>query len=319
MGIKGLSMLLQTHAPAAVREVTMEDLFGRKVAMDASMSIYQFMVAVRTASGSGGAEAMLMNEHGEVTSHLQGIFYRTIRMLENGLKPVFVFDGKPPTLKSDELQRRSTRREETSTQLEQATEEANQEDINKFSRRMVKVTKEHNEECRKLLQLMGIPVVQASGEAEAQCAALAKAGKVWATGTEDMDALTFGSPVLLRHLTFSAARKIPINEFHLDKALEGLGLTMDQFVDLCMLSGCDYLSPIRGIAGGKALQLLKKHGSLEKVLTNLDRKKYPYVLSLLVNELLVFQNRIPLTKFESFSTNLMLWIQQQSKFIYSSL
>lgn len=99
--------------------------------------------------------------------------------------------------------------------------------MNKFSRRLVKVLPEHNEEVKKLLHLMGIPVVQATGEAEAQCAALAKAGKVWATATEDMDALTFGSPVLLRHMTFSAARKVPIAEFRLEKALEGLELDMD--------------------------------------------------------------------------------------------
>ncbi|VDK59284.1 unnamed protein product [Gongylonema pulchrum] len=62
------------------------------------------------------------------------------------------------------------------------------------------VTKEHNEEARRLLTLMGVPVVNAPCEAEAQCAALAKAGKVFATVSEDMDALTFGSPILLRQM-----------------------------------------------------------------------------------------------------------------------
>ncbi len=92
------------------------------------------------------------------------------------------------------------------------------------------MTREHNEECRRLLRLMGIPYVEAPGEAEAQCAALAKAGKVYATGSEDMDTLTYGSPVLLRHLTFSEARKMPISEIHLDKALTGLGVTMEQVI-----------------------------------------------------------------------------------------
>ncbi len=147
--------------------------------------------------------------------------------------------------------------------------------MNKFSRRLVKVLPEHNAEVQRLLALMGVPYVQAAGEAEAQCAALAKAGKVWATATEDMDALTFGSPVLLRHMTFSAARKVPINEFKLDKALEGLELTMDQFIDLCILSGCDYTETIRGIGPGRALQLIKKHGSIEEIIKNLDTKKYP--------------------------------------------
>merc|ERR1711962_1868579 len=96
------------------------------------------------------------------------------------------------------------------------------------------------------LKHMGVPFVEAPCEAEAQCAELAKAGKVYAVGTEDMDALTFGTPVLLRHLTFSEARKMPIKEFHLSSILEGFEMTPEQFVDLCILLGCDYVDKIKG-------------------------------------------------------------------------
>eukprot|EP00475_Leptophrys_vorax_P011093 TRINITY_DN1763_c0_g1_i2.p1 TRINITY_DN1763_c0_g1~~TRINITY_DN1763_c0_g1_i2.p1 ORF type:complete len:422 (+),score=135.57 TRINITY_DN1763_c0_g1_i2:24-1268(+) len=281
MGIKGLAQLLESNAPSCIVRHEMKTLFGRKVAIDASMSLYQFMVAVRTAGAAGagkdgmaGPAAMLMNEDGEVTSHLQGLFYRTIRMMENGVKPCYVFEGKPPQMKAAELAKRSERREEAQEKLDKATEEANVEEIDKMNKRLVKVSPEHNAEARKLLVLMGLPVVEAAGEAEAQCAALCKAGKVWATATEDMDALTFGSPILLRHMTFSAARKVPVAEFQLNKALEDLGVTMDQFIDICILSGCDYLDTIRGIGPTTALKLVKKHGSLENVLKNLDSKKY---------------------------------------------
>ena len=91
-----------------------------------------------------------------------------------------------------------------------------------MTRRLVRVTKQHNDECKRLLSLMGIPYVEAPCEAEAQCAALAKSGKVWAAASEDMDTLCFGAPILLRHLTFSEARKMPIDEFNLEKALNGL-------------------------------------------------------------------------------------------------
>lgn len=272
MGIKGLSKLIGDNAPKSIKEHAMKDLFGRKVAIDASMSIYQFMIAVRSA-GAMGAQAQLTNDKGEVTSHLQGMFYRTIRMVENGVKPVYVFDGKPPSLKSDELQKRSGKRDEAEKGLKKAEEEENVEDADKFSKRLVKVSKDDNEECKKLLKLMGIPVVQAPGEAEAQCAELCKSGKVWATATEDMDALTFGSPRLFRHMTFSQARKLPVTEFNLESVLEGLELTMDQFIDLCILCGCDYTNTIKGVGPKSALKLIKKHKSLEEVVAHYDEKK----------------------------------------------
>ncbi|XP_071085280.1 flap endonuclease 1-like [Haliotis cracherodii] len=268
MGIHGLSKLLGDCAPSSMKENEIKNYFGRKVAIDASMSIYQFLIAVR----SDGSQ--LMNEEGETTSHLMGMFYRTIRMVENGIKPVYVFDGKPPEMKSGELSKRAERREEAQKGLEKAEEAGDDENIDKFNRRLVKVTKQHNEDCKQLLKLMGIPYVEAPCEAEAQCAALARAGKVFAAGTEDMDALTFGSKVLLRHLTFSEARKMPIKEIHLDRVLEELSLSQDEFIDLCILLGCDYCDSIRGIGPKRAIELIKQHRSIETILDHLDKKKY---------------------------------------------
>jgi len=94
MGIKGLTALLSQHAPNAIKEHEIKTLFGRKVAIDASMSIYQFLIAVRQKDGE-----MLQNDAGETTSHLMGFFYRTIRIVENGIKPAYIFDGKPPEMK----------------------------------------------------------------------------------------------------------------------------------------------------------------------------------------------------------------------------
>ena len=194
------------------------------------------------------------------------MFYRTIRLLENGIKPVYVFDGKPPELKGGELAKRQERRAEAQENLEKATETGDAENVDKFTRRLVKVTKEHGEECRKLLKLMGVPYVEAPCEAEAQCCALVKAGKVYAVGTEDMDALTFGGDVLVRHLTFSEAKKMPIKEFTLRKVLEGLEMTQEQFIDLCILLGCDYCDTIKGIGPKRAVDLVKEHKSIDVIL-----------------------------------------------------
>ncbi|KAH3772589.1 flap endonuclease 1-like [Dreissena polymorpha] len=268
MGIKGLSQVLADHAPGCMKENEIKNYFGRKVAVDASMCIYQFLIAVRQ-DGS-----QLTNDEGETTSHLMGMFYRTIRMVENGIKPVYVFDGKPPDMKSGELEKRKERRDEAQKALEQAEEAGDAENIEKFNRRLVKVTKQHNEECKELLKRMGIPYIDAPCEAEAQCAALVKSGKVWATGTEDMDSLTFGSSVVLRHLTFSEARKMPIKEYHYSKILEGLELSQEEFIDLCILLGCDYCESIRGIGPKRAIDLIKQHKSIDEIVKHLDTKKY---------------------------------------------
>ncbi|KAL3683178.1 hypothetical protein R1sor_001200 [Riccia sorocarpa] len=269
MGIKGLTKLLADNAPSCMKELKFESYFGRKIAIDASMSIYQFLIVV----GRTGND-MLTNEAGDVTSHLQGMFTRTIRILEAGIKPVYVFDGKPPDLKKEELAKRYARRDDAAQDLVEAVEAGNQEAIEKYSKRTVKVTKQHNEDCRKLLRLMGVPVVEAPSEAEAECAALCKAGKVYAVASEDMDSLTFGAPVFLRHLMEPVTRKLPVMEFWVDKVLEGLQLTMDQFIDMCILCGCDYCDSIKGIGPQSALKLIRQHGTLEEVVENLNKSKY---------------------------------------------
>ncbi|XP_018335737.1 flap endonuclease 1 [Agrilus planipennis] len=268
MGILGLAKFLADVAPHAIKETDIKNYFGRKIAVDASMSLYQFLIAVR----SDGAQ--LVSTEGETTSHLMGMFYRTIRLVENGIKPVYVFDGKPPTMKSGELNKRMERREEAQKSLDKATEAGDAAEIDKFSRRLVKVTKQHAEDAKQLLKLMGIPYIEAPCEAEAQCAALVKAGKVFATATEDMDALTFGSKVLLRRLTFSEAKKMPIQEIQLDKVLEGLGLSHKEFIDLCILLGCDYTDSIRGIGPKRAIELMKQHRCLEGIMNSIDKSKY---------------------------------------------
>ena len=158
MGILGLSKLVADVAGNAIKENEIKNYFGRKVAIDASMSLYQFLIAVR----SDGAQ--LTSADGETTSHLMGTFYRTIRMVENGIKPVYVFDGKPPTMKSGELEKRSEKRAEAEAALQKAKEEDNVEEIDKQNRRLVKVGKEHVQDCKELLKLMGIPFVEAPCE-----------------------------------------------------------------------------------------------------------------------------------------------------------
>ncbi|KAF6000872.1 Elongation of fatty acids protein 2 [Cyanidiococcus yangmingshanensis] len=274
MGIRQLAKLIADHAPRAYREQDIKALFGRTVAIDASMSIYQFLVAVRTADA-----ANLTNESGEITSHLSGIFYRTIRLLELGMKPIYVFDGKAPELKANELAKRRSRREEDEQAAAKAREEGDLESYAKYARRVNKVSAETIEKVKRLLHLMGIPVVEAPSEAEAQCAALTQAGIAYATASEDMDALTFGAPILIRNLFASLAsgaerKDRKPSQFSLPVALSELGISMDQFIDICILCGCDYTCTIPKIGPYRALTLVKQHGRIEEVLEFLERSNY---------------------------------------------
>lgn len=269
MGIKGLTALLSENAPGAMREQKFDSYLDRRVAVDASMHIYQFLIAI----GRTG-ESTLTNEAGEVTSHLQGMLTRTARMLEAGIKPVYVFDGKPPQMKGGELAKRKDKREEAEAALKAAREAGDQEEIERQSKRTVRVSKEQSQEVMKLATLLGIPVFEAPCEAEASCAALCKAGLVWAVATEDMDTLTFAAPRVARNLMAPKSAEKPVLEFDYEKVLAGLELTADQFIDLCILCGCDYCDTIRGIGPKTALKLIKEHGSIENILEAIDTEKY---------------------------------------------
>merc|ERR1719197_427195 len=195
--------------------------------------------------------------------------------MESGIKPVYVFDGKPPELKLQELAARREKRDEAKANLAKAVEEGNAEQILKASKATTKVTREQNEQTKKLLRLMGVPVVDAPSEAEATCAALCRDGKVYGAATEDADCLTFGTKVLIRNLMAAESQKKTILEVSLDRALEQLNVTMDQFIDFCILSGCDYCDTVKGLGPQTAIKLLLQHGSLEKVLETIEPEKIP--------------------------------------------
>mmetsp|Transcript_91579 Transcript_91579/g.230999 ORF Transcript_91579/g.230999 Transcript_91579/m.230999 type:complete len:393 (+) Transcript_91579:79-1257(+) len=274
MGIKGLMKFLQDNAPKAVREIPSQQAYtGRVVAIDASMCLYQFLIMIR--ENRSGQYNNLTNEAGEVTSHIIGMLTRTIRLMENGIKPVYVFDGKPPELKLHELHARRQKREEATANLQAAVESGDAEQVLKSTKATVKVTREQNEETKKLLTLMGIPVVDAPSEAEATCAALCRDGKVYAAATEDADCLTFGTKVLIRNLMAAESQKKTIYEISLDVALEQLNISMEQFIDFCILCGCDYCDTLKGVGPSTAIKLLVQHGTLEKVLEALGPEKVP--------------------------------------------
>merc|ERR1712187_705969 len=154
-------------------------------------------------------------------------------------------------------------------------ESGDSEQILASTKATVKVTKEQNEQTKELLRLMGLPVVDAPSEAEATCAALCRDGKVYAAATEDADCLTFGTKVLVRNLMAAESQKKQILEVSLERALEQLNVSMTQFIDFCILSGCDYCDTLKGVGPATAIRLLMQHGTLEKVIENIEKDKIP--------------------------------------------
>lgn len=209
MGIKELTKVIELHAASAIKENEIKNYFGNTIAIDISIWINQFL-RVKNATD---------------TSHLMGIFNRSIEILEQGIKPVFVFDGTPPDLKSDTLATREQKRIKAEERLQIAIKDGSLNEIPRLKSQALKITQQHNIQAKELLQLMGIPYIDAPSEAEAQCAAMAKASMVFATASEDMDALPFHSTILIRNFKNKTTK---CREFHYGKVLEGLNFTKEQ-------------------------------------------------------------------------------------------
>lgn len=267
MGIKGLGKAISDVAPRATSPITMETLQGRVLAIDISCFVYQFLLCK-----TGGP--MLSDKDGNTTQHLQGIFSRMLKMISLGIKPICVLDGESPELKKEELAKRRERREAAEKKLESG-EDKDDKQIESLKKIAFRVEKERYSECEKLLKLMGIPVIRAPSEGEAQCAYLVKEGIAYAGVSEDTDLLPLNCARMIRGFGVSMGKQKELREISLAVVLEDMGLSMDQFVDYCILLGCDFSDRIHGIGPVKALDLIKEFKSIEKIIGQLDKSKHP--------------------------------------------
>lgn len=254
-----------------IEKLSLEDLAGKTVAIDAYNAIYQFLSIIRGPDGTP-----LKDARGRVTSHLTGLLYRNINLLEANIRPVYVFDGVPHELKSHTLAERSERRTRAHEEWKDAVSEGDVEKARCKATQSSRMTNEIVESSRILLTFLGIPVVQAPEEGEAQAAYMASSGEAWAASSQDFDSLLFGAPRLVRNLNITGRRKMPgtkeyrdisIELIELPKVLESNGLhSREQLIDLAILIGTDYNPGIRGIGPKKGLKLIQQHGDLESAL-----------------------------------------------------
>ena len=263
MGIK-LGDIVESSA------CTLEGLRSRTIAIDAHNAIYMFLASIRTPDGSP-----LLDFKGRPVSHLMGLLGRTSKLVAEGIKPVYIFDGKPHERKRRVLDMRRERKEKAAAEYEEALAEGDMERARTKAQQTSRLTGEMVEQSKALLDALGIPWVQAPGEGEAQASEMARQGVVWAASSQDFDALLFGAPLLVRNLASSGRRKMPGRRVYvtvepeiidLEKALGALGLDREGLVELAILVGTDYNVGISGVGPKTALKLLKKHGDLRAVM-----------------------------------------------------
>ena len=248
--------------------VTLEDLRGRSFAVDGFVVLHQFLALIRTRDGHP-----LMDDQGRTTSHLVGLAFRTTRLIADyGMRLVFVFDGLPPQLKRAEVEKRREIREKFDEEYQEAIAAGDYKKAISKAVMTGRLTGEGIADAKRLLDLLGVPWVQAPSEGEAQAAHMAAKGDVWASNSQDYDSLLFGTPRLVRYITIQGeewlpskgrARKLQPEVIELESLLSTLQLTRGQLIDLGILVGTDFNSGIRGIGSKTALKLLRKHGCLE--------------------------------------------------------
>lgn len=244
--------------------IKFEDLKGKTVALDAANIIYQFLSIIRQADGTP-----LMDHRGKVTSHFSGILYRTTSLIEREIKPFYVFDGAPSVLKKSTQMKRSEVKEESRKKWREALENGNIEEARKYAGRTSRMSTEIIEGSKKLLELMGIPYIQAKGEGEAQASYMVKRGDAWCVGSQDYDCILFGATRMVKNLTITRG-KANLELIKLQKVLEEINLSREQLIDVAILVGTDFNEGVKGIGAKKGINLIKKHGDVFKVLDELN-------------------------------------------------
>ncbi len=262
---------------AEVKEtISFDDLAGKTIAIDAYNTIYQFLTIIRQPDGTP-----LMDSHGAVTSHLSGLFYRTINLLEHKITPVFIFDGIPPALKQRTIEARMNRRKEALEEWNKALEKGMLEEARTHAVASTRINKEIVASAKELLDHMGIAYIQAPSEGEAQAARMTREGLTYASGSQDYDLFLFGSNVVVRNLTISGKRKLPrknvfvdVNPERIDlkKLLSNLGLSQRQLVWVGILMGTDFNEGIDGVGPKTALKIVKEQKSLKEIAAYIKSK-----------------------------------------------
>jgi flap endonuclease-1 len=261
-------MGLQISEIVPRKDIEISDLKGKIIAVDAFNIIYQFLSSIRQPDGTP-----LQDSKGRITSHLSGLFYRNISLLNQGLKLIYVFDGIPPKMKEETQEKRREAKGIAKEKYEAAIEKEDVEEMGKYARQLTGLDKEKIEQSKKLLKAMGIAVIQAKGEGEAQASYMCNKGDAYAVASQDYDCLMFEAPRLIQNLTLANRRRVrggwqevKPQLIDLSEVRKELGINQEQLISIGVLSGTDYNPKgVLGIGQKKALGLVQKYKKIEKI------------------------------------------------------
>lgn len=271
MGIKNISLLLSHKCKDSIQKKNLKLYSNKIITIDLSIYLYKY----------------LYNNN----DHIEGLTRQILRLYRNGITPLYVFDGIPPKEKDDVIKERYikknnyiNRKEEIITEIDtltnntdknvenvenaentETTETINilKKELDKLTRKIISVTHVHVSKCKELFDLFGVPYIVSNGEAESLCAKLCTDKLAHGCISEDTDILANGGNVFIRN--FNASSNY-INEYSLPKILESLDVNYDQFIDICILCGCDYTTKIKGIGPINAYKYIKKYNNIETII-----------------------------------------------------
>ena len=260
---------------AEAENTTMDSMRGKVVGIDSFLLAFQFLTTIRDRSPTGDGGPLRAN-NGKVVAHLMGFLSRATLMLSKGIKPVFIFDGKHPELKKDEMDARREKREQAEIEWKAALEVGDYATAQKMAQRCVKYTPEMVEESIELLNLLGIPAFRAKAEGEAQAAVMAANGQLDAVATQDWDALLYGAPVVIRNFTTDGSKRmgrvVRAQKIELDQILGDNSLSRDELIDLAIMIGTDFHPGIKGIGPKTGLKLIKQYSTIEAICAEKDKE-----------------------------------------------
>ncbi len=281
---------------AVKRTISLDTLSGKVIAIDAFNTIYQFLASIRQEDGTP-----LMDFKGRITAHLSGLFYRTARLIENGIRPVFVFDGVAPAFKKRTREARARTKFEAEEKWRKALEEERFEDARRHAQATSRLTGEMIEECKELLVAMDIPYVQAPSEGEAQASVMVRRGVAYAAASQDYDSILFGSPRLVRNISITGRRRvarqdkfvlIEPEEIVAEETRTALGVSQEQLIIMGILIGTDFNIGVPKVGPKTALKVVKEHKTLAGV-QEYVKTKYNYEFEENIGEVLEFFTNPP--------------------------